>query len=211
MGYVWIGVIQIGLGLVFCLFGQSAARVVLGLWGAVIGYFVGAQLYIAAYNWLGGGWIAAVPDWVFSIGTALLVAWMAFAFYAMGVLLSMGALGWAFGQALSQGLNLPVWLTFSLSLLLAAGLVMVGWTMDLPRLLLILVTAIVGAGGIIDGVQLLMGTRQPWTDDAYWRLQTNTAVLWTGAFLALVLVGMFVQSRQKAEGTLREAYGKINR
>lgn len=211
MGYVWVGAIEIGLGLVFCFLGQSAARVVLGLWGAVIGYFVGSLLYVAVYQWLGGGWIAAVPDWVFSIGMALLLAWSAFAFYAMGVLLSMGALGWFFGQALAQGLHLPVWLAFALSLLLAAGLVMAGWTMNLPRLLLILVTSVVGAGGIIDGVQLIMGNRQPWTDDAYWRLEINTAAIWAGAFVALVLAGMFVQSRQKAEGTLREAYDKVSR
>lgn len=211
MGYVWVGAIEIGLGLVFCFVGQSAARVVLALWGAVIGYFAGSLLYVAVYQWLGGGWIAAVPDWVFSIGTALLLAWLAFAFYAIGVLLAMGALGWVFGQALAQGMHLPAWLAFALSLLLAAGLVMAGWTMNLPRLLLILVTAVVGAGGIIDGVQLIMGNRQPWTDDAYWRLQTNTAAIWAGAYVALVLAGMFVQSRQKAEGTLREAYGKVSR
>jgi hypothetical protein len=121
----------------------------------------------------------------------------------------MGALGWVLGQAIAQGLHLPEWLAVALALVLAAGLVMAGWTLNLPRLLLILGTAIVGAGGIIDGVQLLMGTRQPWTDDAYWRLQTNTAMVWAGAFVALVLVGVIVQSRQKAEGNLRESYGKI--
>jgi hypothetical protein len=208
MGYVWIGVIEIGVGLVFCFLGHSAARVVLGLWGAAIGYFGGALLYVALYQWLGGGWIAAVPDWVFSVALALVMAWLSFAFYAIGVLLSMGALGWAIGQVASQGLHLPTWLTFALSLVLAAGLVMVGWTMNLPRLLLILITAVAGAAGIIDGIQLIMGTRVPWVDEGFWRLQTNTALIWSGAYLALLLFGILVQSRQASGGTLREAYGK---
>ena len=43
-----VGVIEIGLGLVFCFLDYSAARVVLGLWGAVVGYFAGALLYLLA-------------------------------------------------------------------------------------------------------------------------------------------------------------------
>ncbi len=208
MGYVWIGVIEIGLGLVFCFLGYSAARVVLGLWGAVIGYLAGGLLYVALSQWLGGGWISAVPEWVFSVALALVMAWLSFAFYAIGVLLSMGAAGWALGQAVAQGMHLPAWMTLALSLVIAAGLVVAGWTMNIPRLLLILVTAAVGAAGVIDGIQLLMGTRLPWTDAGFWRLQTNTAVIWGAGYLVLMLAGIFFQARQHSGRTLREAYGK---
>jgi hypothetical protein len=208
MGSVAVGVIEIGLGLVFCFLGYSAARVVLGLWGAVVGYFAGTLLYMALSQWLGGGWITAVPEWVFSVVLALVLAWFSFAFYAIGVLLSMAAVGWALGQATAQGLHLPAWLTLALSLVLAAGLVMVGWTMNLPRFLLILITAVSGAAGVIDGIQVILGTRMPWADEGFWRLQTNTAVLWGAGYLALMLAGLFFQTRQASGGTLRDAYGK---
>jgi len=208
MGSVVVGVIEIGLGLVFCFLGYSAARVVLGLWGAVVGYFAGALLYVELSQWLGGGWISAVPEWVFSVVLALVLAWLSFAFYAMGVLLSMAAVGWGLGQVTAQSLHLPVWLTFALSLVLAAGLVMVGWTLNLPRFLLILITAVTGAAGVIDGIQLILGNRMPWMDEGFWRLQTNTAVIWGVGYLALMLAGIFFQSRQASGGTLREAYGK---
>jgi hypothetical protein len=196
------------LGLVFCFLGYSAARVVLGLWGAVVGYFAGALLHVALSRWLGGGWMNAVPEWVFSVVLALVLAWLSFAFYAMGVLLSMAAVGWALGQATAQGLHLPTWLTFALSLVLAVGLVVVGWTMNLPRFLLILITSLTGAAGVIDGIQVIMGNRMPWTDEGFWRLQTNTAVIWGVGYLALMLAGIFFQARQASGGTLREAYGK---
>jgi hypothetical protein len=208
MGSVVVGVIEIGLGLVFCFLGYSAARVVLGLWGAVVGYFAGALLYVAVSRWPGGAWISAVPEWVFSVVLALILAWLSFAFYAMGVLLSMAAVGWGLGQVTAQGLHLPVWLTLALSLVLAAGLVVVGWTMNLPRFLLILITAISGAAGVIDGIQVIMGNRLPWTDEAFWRVQTNTALIWGAGFLALLIAGIIFQSRQASGGTLREAYGK---
>ncbi len=208
MGYVWIGVIEIGLGLVFCFLGYSAARVVLGLWGAVIGYLAGAVLYMSLSQWLGGGWISAVPEWAFSVVLALVMAWLSFAFYAIGVLLSMGAVGWSLGQMAAQGMHLPAWMTIALALVLAAGLVVVGWTMNLPRFLLILITAVVGSAGVLDGVQLIMGNRMPWLDEAFWRQQTNTAVLWGVGYLVLMLAGIFFQSRQASGGTLRAAYGK---
>ena len=208
MGQVWMGAIEIGLGLILCFLGHSAARVVLGLWGAVVGYFAGTFAYVALYQWLGGGWIAAVPDWVFSVAMALLLAWLSFAFYAVGVLMSLGAAGWALGQVMAQSMHLPAWLQFALSLLIAAGLVMAGWTLNLPRLLLIILTAVVGAGGIIDGIQLLIGTRLAWTQEALWRFDGNTAMAWTGGYLVLLFAGIIVQSRQQGEGTLRDAYGK---
>ncbi|MCC6495967.1 MAG: DUF4203 domain-containing protein [Propionibacteriaceae bacterium] len=208
MGTVWVGVAEIALGLVFCFLGHSAARVVLGLWGAVIGFFAGALLYVMVYQWVGGGWVAAVPDWTFSIGMALLLAWLSFAFYTVGVLFSMGAVGWGLGHVLAQAFHLPAWLTFSLALLLASGLVMAGWTLNIPRLLLIVLTAAVGAAGIIDGAQLLLGARLDWFDETRWRLDTATAAAWLGAWMLLVVIGIIVQSRQPAQGTLRAAYGK---
>ncbi|HEY3337325.1 MAG TPA: DUF4203 domain-containing protein [Propionicimonas sp.] len=208
MGSVWIGVIEIGLGLVFCFLGYSASRVVLGLWGAAVGYFAGSLLYVALSQWLGGGWLSAVPEWVFSVVLALVMAWLSFAFYAIGVLLSMGAVGWALGQVTAQGLHLPTWTAFALSLVLAGGLVVVGWTMNIPRLLLILITAAAGAAGVVDGIQLIVGTRMPWMDQNFWRLQTNTAVIWAVGYLVLMLAGIFFQVRQPSSGTLRAAYGK---
>jgi hypothetical protein len=208
MGQVWMGAIEIGFGLVLCFYGHSAARVVLALWGALIGYLGGSLLYVALFQWLGGGWIAAVPDWAFSVALALVLAWLSFAFYSVGVLLSLGAAGWALGQGVALGMHLPAWITLSLSLLIAAGFVVAGWTLNLPRLLLIVVTAMLGAGGIIDGIQVIIGTRLAWTQESLWRSDTNTAIVWAGGYLLLLFAGIFVQSRQQGEGTLRDAYGK---
>ena len=140
---------------------------------------------------------------------ALLVAWLSFGFYAIGVLLSMGAAGWALGQLAAQGMHLPAWLTLVVPLVVAALLVMVGWLLNLPRFLLILVTAVAGAAGVVDGVQLIVGSRMPWLEEAFWRQQTNTAVIWGAGYLALMLAGIFFQARQASGATLREAYGKL--
>ncbi len=206
MDQVWVGVAEIGLGLVFCFLGHTAARVVLGVWGAVVGFVTGGFVYLLLHNWLGGGVLDVVPIQVFSVVMALLLAWLAFAFYAVGVLLSMGSVGWGIGLVLSQALNLPGWLTLALAGVVAAGLVMVGWALNLPRLLLVVLTALVGAGAVVDGIQLLLGRRIAWFDDAVWRIDFGNQLAWTGAFAALAIAGITVQLRQHSEENLRAAY-----
>ena len=206
MNQLWVGVTEIGLGLIFCFLGHSAARVVLGLWGAVVGFVAGSVLYVAVYQYIGGGPLGWVPSWVFAIALALLLAWLSFAFYVVGVLLSMGSVGFGLGQLLSSALHFPPWLSFAMALVTAAGLVMIGWTLNLPKLLLVVLTAVVGAGAVVDGAQLLTGSRLDWFDQSLWQVNTVPHVAWTGAFVALALTGILVQLRQNSEDTLRDAY-----
>lgn len=203
---VWLAFLQIALGLVFCFIGHSAARVLLAVWGAVVGFVAGTLAYFALLAQPQAGFLAQVPWWAAALAVALLVAWLSFAFYFVGVLVSMGAAGWALGQFVADLLDLTPWITFSLSLILAAGLVIVGWTLNLPRALLVLLTAAVGAGATINGIQLLLNQRINWFDQLAWQSDLLTQSIWTGAYLALFVAGMVVQFRQGSEDTLREAY-----
>jgi hypothetical protein len=203
---VWVGLAEIGLGLVFCFIGHSAARVVLAVWGAFVGFAAGSILYVFLAQKYPNTVVVAIPWWVFSIGLALLIAWLAFAFYTIGVLISMGAVGWGLGQFLSGTLNMPGWLSFAMGLVVAAGLVMVGWTLNLPKVLLIVLTALVGAGGVLDGVQLMLGRRLDWLDQMGWKTDLPTHAAWSAAYVVLAGAGMFFQFRQSSEDNLRDAY-----
>lgn len=203
---VWVALAEIGLGLIFCFIGYSAARVVLALWGALVGFAGGILLHALLLHWIPGGLYNIVPWWATAIVVALLAAWLSFAFYAVGVLVSMGAVGWGLGQIVSSALHLPGWIAFSTGLVVAAGLVMVGWTLNLPRLLLIVLTALVGAGAVIDGVQSLMGARLDWLSQAGWQFDLTTHAIWSAGFLLLAALGMYLQLRQNSDVNLRDAY-----
>ncbi|MCB0910844.1 MAG: DUF4203 domain-containing protein [Propionibacteriaceae bacterium] len=203
---VWVGLAEIGLGLIFCFIGYSAARVVLALWGALVGFLGGILLHALLIQWVPGGMFNIVPWWATAIVAALLTAWLSFAFYTIGVLLSMGAVGWGLGQVVSSALHLPGWIAFATGLVVAAGLVMVGWTLNLPRVLLIVLTALVGAGGVIDGVQLLLGARLEWLSQAAWQFDLTRHALWGVGYLVVAGLGMYVQFRQSSDDTLRDAY-----
>ncbi len=203
------GLTQVGLGLVFCFVGHSAARVVLALWGALVGFVGGTLLYVALLRWEQAAVLAMVPWWAFAVALGLLAAWLSFAFYAMGVLVSMGAIGWGMGVFVSTNLNMPEWIALAMGLVVAAGLVMVGWTLSLPKAMLVVMTALVGAGAIINGVQVLIGQPLDLLDQAGWRADLLPHAAWTAAFAALAVAGMVLQFRQDSEDNLRDAYKRV--
>lgn len=209
MDQVWVtGLIDIGLGLVFCFLGYSAARIVLALWGAVVGFVVGSLLQVAVAPSLADGPLASVPSWVFGLVLALLFAWLAFAFYRVAVLLSMASVGFGLGQLASTAFHLPDWLALTVAIAVAIGLVVLGWVLNLPKLLLVVLTALIGAGAVITGAQVLTGVQVPLTDVAHWQLSSPAKIAWSVAFAVLAIAGVLVQLRQKSGANLRDAYRK---
>ncbi|MFZ0530879.1 MAG: DUF4203 domain-containing protein [Propionicimonas sp.] len=189
----------------FCFFGYPAARFVLALWGAVFGFVLGVTGYAVAVSWVGGT-IGNIAPWVAGGIAALVLGGLAFAFYSFGVLLAMGSLGWALGQAVATAVPLPSWIGVTIPVIAAAGLVIVTWAFDLPRILLIVGTAFIGAAGIIDGVQLLLGHQTRWYESLGPSLQAGADLIWLAAAVGLGIVGSIFQSRLNGQPTLRAAY-----
>ncbi len=196
---------EIAIGLAFCFFGYPGARFVLALWGAVLGFILGVAGYAVVVGWLGSN-LGTIAPWIAGAIGAVILAGLAFAFYWVSVLVAMGSLGWGLGQVLAASLNVPTWLAVTIAVVVAAGLVIIGWTLDLPRLLLIVVTAFIGAAGIVTGVQLLLGQLNPWYADLGPSLATGANLVWPVAFVLLGIIGVLVQSRQSSGKTLRAAY-----
>lgn len=198
MDLVWLGVAEIGLGLVFCFLGHSAARVVLALWGAVLGWALGQAATVAL--------VTSLPGWLLPFIGAVLLAWLSYAFYAVGVLALMGSIGWGLGVTFARAFAWPSWVGTVLAIVIGLGLVILALRLNLPRMLLVVLTALIGAGAIIDGLQLLVGQPLDWLSSSAWQLQLVTYLAWTATFFALAVGGVIVQLRQGSTRTLREAY-----
>lgn len=203
----WTAVVEIVIGVIFCFFGFPFARFVLALWGAALGFFWGTAGFAVVAHYLGAG-VGSIAPWIFGLIGAVVLAGLAFAFYSVAVLVAMGTLGWGLGQLLATSLQVPVWLSVTIAVVVAAGLVVLGVSFDLPRLLLVLLTAFAGAGGIIDAVLQLMGQNPRWYDGLVANPAEWTQWLWPAAVLVLAVLGALFQSRQQAGTTLRAAYRK---
>jgi hypothetical protein len=187
-----VGIIAILIGLIVCLRGYVALRVIIALLGAWVGFFLGAGL-VAGFT--DGGFLGATLAWVAAIAGAILLAWLAYAFYQVAVLLGMGALGFAVatGVLAALGVDSPL-LLWLIGAAAAVLLVVLALVTDLPAGILIVLTALAGANIAVTGVLLLIGD-VTLLQLELGRAPDDIAAWWGIVAIALAVVGIVVQYR----------------
>lgn len=203
MEQLWGGLVAVGLGLLLCFVGHRLARVALALWGGAVGFIFGLAAYTFGLALL-PTLLQPVPQWVSGVVFAVLFAWLAYAFYAAGLILLLGSLGWGLGIALVTALG---WAELQVVFGVIGALVLAGMGLvfDLPRVLMVLVTAIIGASLAVDGLRSLI-SGQALLDPVVWAGTLNNGWVWLVAQLALIVIGVVAQSRQRGAKTLKASY-----
>lgn len=192
MDDVLVGILIIAIGAVFCFRGYLAMRIVLPIWGLFAGFSFGAGL-IAAIT--GDGFLSTVLGWVSGAFFALLFAGLAYLYYEVAVVLSLGFVGFVITAGVLVALGITAdWFVFLVGL--AAGVV-VGIAvvaLNLPMMILVVVTAIGGAVSMVAGTLLVFNRVDL---DQFDNAGTHEAIdgrpLWTIAWIALAVVGVVAQ------------------
>lgn len=203
----WVaGLLAIGIGAVFCFRGFLAMRFVIAVWGALVGFTLGASL--------GGGdsgILATGLSWILAIVLAVLFALIAYLYYAVSIAIAMGSIGFTIGASIVVALGISwSWLIVLAGLALGVTLAIIAIAGDLPTMLLVLLSALAGASAITGGIMLLTGAldteqisrsaaaTESLNDDWYWY------VIWIG----LTIGGIIVQISEAARltGSMREAW-----
>lgn len=202
MTTVIIGVLGLAVGLLVCLRGYRALRVIITVLGAWYGFVLGGRIAAAA---TGEEFLATPLGWVGAIVGALVLGLLAYAIYQLAVLIGMGSLGLAIASTALTAFGVEnetvVWVV---SIAAALLLVVLALVTDLPAVLLVVLTALAGAGITISGVLLLLGS----STTAELGLGTGgTDGWWSLAVLGLAVVGMIVQSRDLSRTRMRAAWG----
>jgi hypothetical protein len=125
---------------------------------------------------------------------AILLGTLAYSFYVAGVMLAVGYLGWALGVWLSSTLGVFGWYAVALAGGLALVLVVLAFVTKLPKLLLVIVTSVVGAGAMLAGLLALLHLVQLDTL-RWWNIGTlaGHGILWNLLFFGLAGLGVLVQ------------------
>lgn len=198
-----VGIIGILVGLIVCLRGYVALRVIITLLGAWVGFLAGAALVAGVTD---GGFLAAALGWVAAIVGAIVLGLLAYAFYQAAVLLGLGAIGFSIAvgvmAAIGVDSSVVLWLVGGAAAVL---LVVLGLALDLPAGLLVVLTAISGANITICGLLLITG------DLGMVAVETGVVPddlpVWSAvAVVVLAIVGIVVQSRGLARTRMREAW-----
>lgn len=203
---VLVGLLAVAIGAMLCFVGYLALRAVISIWGAFVGFTLGAGLVA---NLTGEGYLDTPLGWIVALVVAVLFGAVAYLYYAVSVVIAMGAIGFVLGTTLMTALGVEwSWVVALVGLVIGVVLALIAIAADLPMVLLAVLSALAGASTILAGALLVVGSL---TTDELTADTTRTVELgsvWYVLYLGLALAGTVVQLRSAANrsGTLRETW-----
>jgi hypothetical protein len=190
---LFVALISIAIGLVACFAGYRLFRAVLPVFGFIVGAIVGAEAVFLVFN---EGFLTTLLSIVAAVVVGIVFGLLAYAFWALGVILAVGGMGFAIGAAVlpAFGLELDI-IAWILGLLVGLGFAAAAYVLRLPRALVTVVTALWGAGSTLAGVLVLLNQVEV-EELGYGGVTAvvSESFIWTLAFLALAIVGAVVQA-----------------
>lgn len=205
MDVIFVALFALLLGLAFSLWGYRVFLVLLPIWGFFAGMWLGAETVNLL---LGEGFLATTTGWIVGFFIGLLFAVLSYLFYVVGVALVAAGIGAALVSGVLGWIGLDGGLlVFVLSLVgavIVAGLTL---ALNLQKYVIIILTAVAGANGIVLAVLLLLGRVELLAlsnaGNAI-RPILNDSPLWAIAWLALAIGGGFYQVRSNREYTFKK-------
>jgi hypothetical protein len=207
MADIVLGILAIIAGGVMLFAGQYVLRVLLPIWGFFAGFAFGAGLFagLADERFLG-----SVLGWISGLVCALLFAVLAYLYYAVAVVLAMAAFGFAIGSGLVIALGIEWnWVAVLVGVMVGAVLGLVAVVGNMPMVVLIVLSSIAGAVSVVAGLMLMVGSLNSSDfNAASFSQSVDDSWGWYLTLLALILVGVVAQIRQRAtwRRTVRETW-----
>jgi hypothetical protein len=192
---ILLGLVALVIGAAFTFYGFRFFLILLPLWGFVIGFAAGAQLLALLF---GEGFLATVSGWVvgfvFGIGFALI----SYLWYWAAIVLLAGGVGYEIGLGLMALVNITGWLAVAIGLILAVIFVVAAIALHVPRLMIVVMTAIGGAAILTGGVLMVIGTIQPGQlDSGIVGAILYRNWLWGLVFIVLAVAGAYYQLKMQ--------------
>ncbi len=189
---VIVAILALVLGVATSFAGFRLFVILLPIWGFFAGFTATAE---AIQQLFGGGFLATVSSWVIALGIGALFALVAYLFYYAAVVVLAATVGFEIGAGLMAGLgvNMGV-LQFVVGLAVALALCVAIVVLNLPKAIIIVLTALGGASMILTGLLLAFG-RIPLSSlelgivGAFVR----SSVFWFLVYVAIAVVGMVAQ------------------
>lgn len=210
MEQIVIGILLLVIGLAVCFFGLRFWFILLPIFGAVAGFWIGAR---AIQEFFGSGFLSTTVSWIVGILLAIgfaLLSW--FVWYA-GAIIMAGSVGALLASGIVHALfsNPWGWVLFIISLIGAILFAVIALALNLPIYIVIVNSALGGASLAVAGLLTIMGTititelangaTVAVVDEA--RFQ-GAGWLWVLIWLIVAIVGLFFQLQSVASVRLPE-------
>ncbi len=189
---VTVSLFALLLGLVLCFAGFRFFVLLLPVWAFFAGFLVTAQ---AIQELFGRGFLATTSGWVFGFVVGVICAIIAYLYYYAAVVVLAASAGYEFGVGVLSGLGVSLGFVLFLAGVVVAAIVIAAVIFfNLPRALIIALTAWVGASLILTGILLALG--QFSLTALSWGLLGDfirASWFWSLVFLAIAAAGVVVQ------------------
>jgi hypothetical protein len=199
---LFVGLLALLLGAAFCFIGYRFFRILIPIWGFFAGFFFGAQGVVSLF---GGGFLATVTSWVIGLVVGLIFAALAYFFYYAAVVILGGSVGYWIGTGLiaAIGLSQQGFIAVIVGLVVGVALAILIIVLNLPKILIIVFSALGGSGTILAGILLLLN-RIPLAYLGYGSVYAiiRNSWFWLIVWLVLAGAGMVVQWRSSQQYTL---------
>lgn len=202
-----IALIAMALGALWCFFGWRFFLLLLPFWGLFVGFNVGTEAVRAIF---GDGTFATLTSWAIGLVLALVFAVLSWLWWYFAVALLAGSVGFALGQA-AWGLigNESGLIAFLLGLVVAVVFAIGVLALNVPRLLVIVLSGLGGAAAILAGWFILTGSIP--SDAISW---VEVGKLISGSWFYLIVWGVIAAAGMVAQlvtpdmGTTRYEYSR---
>jgi Domain of unknown function (DUF4203) len=197
-----IGALVLIVGALFCFAGYRFFRILITIWGFFAGFNLGTAAMTALF---GNPFLQTTTGIVLGIVIGLVFAALAYFFYYFAVVLLGATAGYDLGSGFigAIGLNNPGFIAVIVGVALAVVFALVILLFNLPKLLIMVFTALGGAVAMLAGLLILLGQ----VKTAY--LQYGDAValvraswFWTLVAIVIAVVGFLAQWRTNQEYTM---------
>jgi hypothetical protein len=193
----------IGLGLTLVFSGYRMARFIITLWGFITGVMFGGAI---AADLTGMPFLGATVGVIVGIITGAILALLSYFFYSAAIIVLFGGLGYWLGSGLilfmSDSLNILAGIA-GVGVGIAFGALAISFNM--PKYVLIGVTAIAGAISTVGGLLLMTNQLEmnAFGQGAVYTLIDNS-ILWTLTALGLTVIGFIMQTLFTSSYALQE-------
>lgn len=194
MDNIGVGVIAVLIGALLCFRGYVTMRLIISLFGAFVGFLLGAGLVAGATD-SGVGQLAV--SWLVGIVGAVLFGVLAYFSYQLAVVIGMAGIGFTLGTSLMAVLGVGSEVaTVAVGVLAAIALAVIAIATDLPAIILVILTALAGASITLTGIMVIAGAvgLDRLTVEGV-GAQLSTHWIWYAAYAALALLGALAQFR----------------
>jgi hypothetical protein len=204
-----IGALVLLVGAVFCFVGYRFFRILIVIWGFFAGFNLGTAAMTSLFN---NAFLGTTTGIVLGLVIGLVFAALAYFFYYFAVVLLGASAGYTLGSGLigAIGLNNPGFVAVIVGVVLAVVFAFLILVLNLPKILIMVFTALGGAVAMLAGLLILFGQVKV----AY--LQYGDAValvkaswFWSIVAIALAIVGFLAQWRTMQEYNLEWSQSQV--